>query len=69
MGSDFSRRKFLESIAIGGAASASLPLWTNLAAAKEPAMPHRTLGHTRELLHHDHREQLYFLDRPPEGLR
>src|SRR5208337_559227 len=45
MSKDVSRRKFLESIAIGGAASASLPLWTNLAAAKE-RMPHRTLGHT-----------------------
>ena len=29
MSNDFSRRKFLESIAIGGAASASLPLWAN----------------------------------------
>jgi hypothetical protein len=31
MSNDFSRRKFLESIALGGAASVSLPLWTNLA--------------------------------------
>jgi hypothetical protein len=31
---------------MGGAARASLPLWANLAAAKERAMPHRTLGHT-----------------------
>jgi len=46
MSNDVSRRKFLESIALGGAASASLPLWTNLATAKEPAIPHRTLGHT-----------------------
>jgi hypothetical protein len=46
MSNDFSRRKFLESIALGGAASVSLPLWTNLATAKERAMPHRTLGHT-----------------------
>jgi aryl-alcohol dehydrogenase-like predicted oxidoreductase len=46
MSNDLSRRKFLESIAIGGAAGASLPLWSNLAAAKEQALPHRTLGHT-----------------------
>jgi len=46
MSNDFSRRKFLESVAIGGAASASLPLWTNLATAKERAIPHRTLGRT-----------------------
>ena len=56
MSNDFSRRKFLESITLGGAASVSLPLWANLAAAKEPAMPHRTLGHTRESLHHDQHE-------------
>ena len=46
MSNDFSRRKFLESITLGGAASVSLPLWTNLGAAKEGALPHRTLGHT-----------------------
>jgi hypothetical protein len=46
MSNDLSRRKFLESIAIGGAAGVSLPLWTNLAAAKPGALPHRTLGHT-----------------------
>jgi len=46
MSNDFSRRKFLENIAIGAAASASLPLWTNLATPKERAMPHRMLGHT-----------------------
>ena len=46
MSNDFSRRKFLESIAIGGAASASLPMFANLAAAKGQALPHRTLGHT-----------------------
>jgi len=46
MSNDLSRRKFLESIALGGAASASLPLWTNLATAKEHAILHRTLGHT-----------------------
>jgi hypothetical protein len=31
---------------MGGAASASLPLWANLATAKERAMPHRMLGLT-----------------------
>ena len=46
MSKDFSRRRFLERIAMGGAASASLPLWANLATAKERAMPHRMLGHT-----------------------
>ena len=46
MSNDFSRRKFLERFTMGGAARASLPLWANLAAAKERAMPHRTLGHT-----------------------
>ncbi len=46
MSNDFSRRRFLESIAMGGAASASLPLWANLAVAKDRILPHRTLGHT-----------------------
>jgi len=46
MSNDFSRRKFLESIALGGAASVSLPLWTNLAAAKERSLPQRSLGRT-----------------------
>src|ERR1039458_7993766 len=46
MSSDYSRRKFLENIAIGGAASASLPLWANVAAAKDQTLPHRKLGHT-----------------------
>jgi len=46
MSNDVSRRKFLESLAIGGAASASLPMFADLAAAKNPALPHRTLGHT-----------------------
>jgi len=46
MSKDFSRRRFLERIAMGGAASASLPLWANLATAKEHAMPHRMLGRT-----------------------
>ena len=45
MSKDVSRRKFLEKIAIGGAAGASLPLWTNLAGAKA-RLPQRTLGHT-----------------------
>lgn len=46
MSNDVSRRKFLESIALGGAAGASLPLLSNLATAKQSAMPHRTLGRT-----------------------
>jgi hypothetical protein len=46
MSNHFSRRKFLESITLGGAASVSLPLWTNLAAANERPLPHRTLGRT-----------------------
>ena len=46
MSNDVSRRKFLESIALGGAATASLPMLTNLATAKASALPHRTLGHT-----------------------
>ena len=45
MSKDVSRRKFLEKIAIGGAAGASLPLWTNLAGAKA-RLPERTLGST-----------------------
>ena len=45
MSKDVSRRKFLEKIAMGGAAGASLPLWTNLAGAKA-RLPQRTLGHT-----------------------
>jgi hypothetical protein len=56
MSNNSSRREFLASMAIRGAATASLPLWTNLAAAKERAMPHRPLGHTRESLYHDHHE-------------
>jgi aryl-alcohol dehydrogenase-like predicted oxidoreductase len=45
MSNDFSRRKFLGSLAIGGA---SFPLLKNLAAAAEGAhaLPHRTLGKT-----------------------
>lgn len=46
MSNDLSRRKFLESVALGGAASASLPLLANLASAKDRTLPHRTLGHT-----------------------
>jgi aryl-alcohol dehydrogenase-like predicted oxidoreductase len=46
MSNDVSRRKFLEKIALGGAAGASIPLWTNLAAGKERVLPNRTLGHT-----------------------
>ena len=48
MSKDFSRRKFLERLAIGGAAGASLPLLGNLgsAAGGTQALPHRTLGGT-----------------------
>ena len=46
MSNDVSRRKFLERIAVGGAAGASLPLWSNLAAGKARTLPHRTLGRT-----------------------
>jgi uncharacterized protein len=48
MSKDFSRRKFLESLAISGATGASLPLLQNLASAAEGkhALPHRTLGGT-----------------------
>jgi aryl-alcohol dehydrogenase-like predicted oxidoreductase len=48
MSKDFSRRKFLERLAIGGAAGASLPLLGNLAPAAggTQALPHRTLGGT-----------------------
>jgi len=48
MSKDFSRRKFLERLALGGAAGASLPLLGNLTAAAggTQALPHRTLGGT-----------------------
>ena len=46
MSSDLSRRRFLGGIALGGAASVSLPMWADLATAKEQALPHRELGHT-----------------------
>jgi aryl-alcohol dehydrogenase-like predicted oxidoreductase len=46
MSNDFSRRKFLESIALGGAATAGLPMLANIASAKTALLPHRTLGHT-----------------------
>ena len=45
MSKDFSRRKFLGSLA-GGAAGANLPWLTNLNAAAEEKLPHRTLGRT-----------------------
>ena len=41
MSKDFSRRKFLGSLAAGGAASAHLPWLANLAAAAEEGLPHR----------------------------
>jgi len=46
MRKDFSRRKFLGSLAAGGAAGANLPWLAKLAAATEGALPHRTLGRT-----------------------
>jgi hypothetical protein len=46
MSKDFSRRKFLGSLAAGGAASANLPWLSNLASATEQGLPHRTLGRT-----------------------
>jgi aryl-alcohol dehydrogenase-like predicted oxidoreductase len=46
MSKDLSRRRFLEGIALGGAASVSLPAWANLAAASQQTLPHRKLGHT-----------------------
>jgi aryl-alcohol dehydrogenase-like predicted oxidoreductase len=46
MSKDFSRRKFLGSLAAGGAASAHLPWLTNLTTATEGCLPHRTLGRT-----------------------
>ena len=46
MSKDFSRRKFLGSLAAGGAAGANLPWLANLASAKEGGLPHRTLGRT-----------------------
>ena len=46
MSKDFSRRKFLGSLAAGGAASANLPWLSNLASATEQGLPHRPLGRT-----------------------
>jgi aryl-alcohol dehydrogenase-like predicted oxidoreductase len=49
MSKDLSRRRFLERLAVGGAAGAGLPLLKNLglAAAKTGShLPHRTLGRT-----------------------
>jgi hypothetical protein len=46
MSKDFSRRKFLGSLAAGGAAGANLPWLANLATAAEAKLPHRTLGRT-----------------------
>ena len=47
MSNDLSRRKFLESLAMGGAAGASLPLLNGLASGEETrAIPRRKLGHT-----------------------
>ncbi len=46
MSKDFSRRKFLGSLAAGGAATANLPWLANLASATPGSLPHRTLGRT-----------------------
>jgi len=47
MSKDYSRRKFLERVALGGAAGVSLPLLGNLApAAESTALPRRVLGGT-----------------------
>ncbi len=46
MSRDFSRRKFLGSLAAGGAATANFPWLANLAEAEETGLPHRTLGKT-----------------------
>jgi hypothetical protein len=46
MSKDLSRRKFLGSLAAGGTAGAHLSWLTNLAAAPEGGLPHRTLGRT-----------------------
>ncbi len=46
MSKEFSRRKFLGSLAAGGAVGAGAPWFTNLAAASEGRLPHRTLGRT-----------------------
>lgn len=49
MSKDYSRRKFLERMALGGAAGVSLPLLGNLApAAEKAALPRRVLGRTGE---------------------
>ncbi|MGA2983613.1 MAG: aldo/keto reductase [Terriglobia bacterium] len=46
MSKDLTRRKFLGSLAAGGAATANLPWLTNVASATEGSLPHRTLGQT-----------------------
>ena len=49
MSKDFSRRKFLERVTLGGAASAGLPLLKKLGMAAESTasrLPHRVLGRT-----------------------
>ena len=46
MTKDLSRRKFLGSLAAGGAATANLPWLSAVAGAAENKLPHRTLGHT-----------------------
>jgi hypothetical protein len=46
MSKNLSRRNFLGSLAAGGAAGSHSPWLTNLAAATEGGLPHRTLGRT-----------------------
>ncbi len=48
MSKEFSRRKFLERMAVGTATGAALPLLTNVdaAASARAALPHRVLGRT-----------------------
>ena len=46
MSKDLTRRKFLGSLAAGGAATANLPWLTDAASATEVGLPHRTLGQT-----------------------
>jgi len=48
MSKDYSRRKFLENVALGSAAGVSLPLLKGFAAEESTALPHRVLGGTGE---------------------
>jgi len=48
MSKDYSRRKFLENMALGSAAGVSLPLLRSLAAEESTGLPRRPLGKTGE---------------------